>query len=159
MNEKFPAGILEQAAVEEGRQGVPLVWKALSVRQPWAAMIMFLAKDIENRSWGTKFRGRFLVHAAKGMTRDEWQDAVHFAQFRCGVAAEKLEEFCRFDKLQRGGFIGSVELVDSLDHSRSSWYMGEKGFLLRDPKPLPFIPYAGKLGFFDVPSSLVPAGH
>lgn len=60
-----------------------------------------------------------------------------------------------FSKLQRGGIIGSVELMDSLDTSDSSWYMGEKAFLLRDPKPLAFTPLKGRLNFFDVPNDLV----
>ncbi|MNN95192.1 hypothetical protein D3C81_2139620 [compost metagenome] len=61
-----------------------------------------------------------------------------------------------FEQLLRGGIIGSVELVDSLDTSDSPWYMGQKGFLLRDPKPLPFTPIKGQLGFFDVPKELMP---
>ncbi|MCC7374294.1 MAG: hypothetical protein IT581_06545 [Verrucomicrobiales bacterium] len=44
---------------------------AISVRQPSAWMIIHAGKDIENRTWRTKFRGRVLVHAAKGMTDDE----------------------------------------------------------------------------------------
>lgn len=42
--------------------------KALSIRQPWAWLILHGGKDIENRSWNTNFRGRFLIHAAAGMT-------------------------------------------------------------------------------------------
>ena len=37
---------------------------AISIRQPWASLILKCGKDIENRSWPTKFRGRILVHAA-----------------------------------------------------------------------------------------------
>lgn len=119
--------------------------KALSIRQPWAWLIINGGKDIENRSWHTKFRGRFLVHAAQGMTRKEWSYAVVF----CNEHRLPLPPF--FGNLQRGGIIGSVELVDSLDTSDSPWYMGEKGFLLRAPKPLPFVRMKGRLGFFDVP--------
>lgn len=122
--------------------------KALSIRQPWAWLIIHGGKDIENRSWHTKFRGRFLVHAAKGMTRAEYYDACRYAADR-GVSIPFREE------LQHGGIIGSVELVDSLDASASPWYMGEKGFLLRDPKPLPFTPLKGQLNFFDVHNELV----
>lgn len=50
--------------------------KALSIRQPWAWLIVHGGKDIENRSWHTKFRGRFLVHAAKGMTSNEFTQAL-----------------------------------------------------------------------------------
>lgn len=41
---------------------------ALSIRQPWAWLIVNNHKPVENRSWPTSFRGRFLVHAGK--TRD-----------------------------------------------------------------------------------------
>ncbi|MCK2122157.1 ASCH domain-containing protein [Pseudomonas sp. PNPG3] len=122
--------------------------KALSIKQPWAWLIIHGGKDIENRTWHTKFRGRFLVHAAKGMTRAEFNQAT-WVFGPLGVKAPSFEE------LERGGIIGSVELVDSLDHSDSPWYMGEKGFVLRDPKPLPFIPYKGRLGFFDVPEEIL----
>jgi len=37
--------------------------KAISIRQPWANLIVHDIKPIENRSWKTNFRGRVLVHA------------------------------------------------------------------------------------------------
>lgn len=117
--------------------------KALSIKQPWAWLIIRGGKDIENRTWHTKFRGRFLVHAAKGMTWDYYRWARDFAKAR-GV------EVPPFDGLHRGGIIGSVELVDSVDASDSPWYMGEKGFVLRDPRPLQFLPLKGRLQFFEV---------
>lgn len=130
--------------------------KALSIRQPWAWLIIHGGKDIENRSWHTKLRGRFLVHAAKGMTRLEYNfvagqgETVGFLDHR-GLTASLPP----FEDLQRGGIIGSVELVDSADTSDSPWYMGEKAFVLRDPHPTPFTPYKGRLQFFDVPDSVV----
>ena len=39
--------------------------KALSIRQPWAWLIVHGYKDVENRTWSTKFRGRVQVHAGK----------------------------------------------------------------------------------------------
>lgn len=122
--------------------------KALSIRQPWAWLIVHGGKDIENRSWHTKFRGRFLVHASQGMTSNEFTQVLLYC-------AERGLPMPDRDEMQRGGIIGSVELVDSLDTSSSPWYMGQKGFLLRDPKPLLFTPCKGRLGFFEVPDELV----
>lgn len=119
--------------------------KALSIRQPWAWQIIYGGKDIENRTWHTKFRGRFLVHAAQGMTKRELAEANRFCMMRGLPIPMSLAD------LDRGGIIGSVELVDSVDTSGSDWYMGEKGFVLRDPKPLPFVQMKGRLGFFDMP--------
>ena len=39
--------------------------KALSIRQPWAWLIVNGYKDIENRTWSTDFRGRVYVHAGR----------------------------------------------------------------------------------------------
>lgn len=122
--------------------------KALSIRQPWAWLIVHGGKDVENRSWHTKHRGRFLIHAAQGMTSNEFTQALLFCSERGLPMPDR-------DDMQRGGIIGSVELVDSVDHSDSPWYMGEKGFVLRDPKPLPFAPLKGRLNFFEVPDEVV----
>lgn len=125
--------------------------KALSIRQPWAWLIIHGGKDIENRSWPTRLRGRFLVHAAKGMTGEEYCDGLEFAM-RVGDI-RLLRDFPTSQEMQQnwcGGIIGSVELVDCVDTSDSPWYMGEKGFVLRNPCPLPFQPLKGRLGFFNV---------
>jgi hypothetical protein len=136
---------------------------ALSIRQPWASLIMRAGKDIENRNWPTRVRGRIHVHAAKGMTRDEHEDAVAFAveairadprNFGASTMTTLRSLGFAFDELQRGGIIGSVELVDCVRSSTSPWFVGDYGFVLRDPQPLPaFVPWKGQLGFFDVPAS------
>lgn len=123
--------------------------KALSIRQPWAWLILNAGKDIENRDWHTHVRGRVLVHAAKGMTRAEYEDAYGAAMYiKPSIALPELP-------LQRGGIVGSVEIVDCVEESTSPWFFGRYGFVLRDPKPLPFIPWKGQLGFFDVPDSVI----
>lgn len=127
--------------------------KALSIRQPWAWLIVHGGKDIENRSWNTKFRGRFLVHAAKGMTSEEYCDGLEFAMRAADIRL--LRDFPSSQEMQRGGIIGSVELVDSVDTSDSPWYMGQKAFVLRDPQPLAFVPIKGRLQFFEVQADLL----
>lgn len=47
---------------------------ALSIRQPWAWLILHAGKDIENRTWQTYQRGWFAIHASKGMTRREYYE-------------------------------------------------------------------------------------
>jgi hypothetical protein len=128
--------------------------KTLSIRQPWAWLIVHGGKDIENRSWNTKYRGRFLVHAAKGMTNEEYCDGLAFAM-RVGDI-RLLRDFPTAQEMLRGGIIGSVELVDCQDTSKSPWYMGQKALVLRDPQPLPFMSVKGRLGFFDVPYTFSP---
>jgi hypothetical protein len=38
--------------------------------------------------------------------------------------------------------------VDCVTDSNSRWFFGLWGFVLRDPKPLPFQPRRGALGFW-----------
>lgn len=138
---------------------------ALSIRQPWASLILKAGKDVENRCWPTRFRGRILIHAAKGMTRNEHEEAIAFAVYAIGADprnAGKQTTTLRslgfaFDDLPRGGIIGSVEIVDCVKACSSPWFVGEFGFLLRDPQALPFVPWKGQLGFFDVPEEALAA--
>lgn len=139
---------------------------ALSIRQPWASLILKAGKNIENREWPTKYRGRILIHAAKGMTRAEHEDAIAFAveaikaDPRNVGAARKttLRDLgFAFEDLPRGGIVGSVEIVACVTDSASPWFVGRYGFMLRDPQPLPFTPWRGQLGFFDVPAEALAA--
>lgn len=135
---------------------------ALSIRQPWASLIIRAGKNIENRDWPTRMRGRVLVHAAKGMTRAEHADALAFAVAAIRCDPHNADATTRttlgslgfaFDDLERGGIVGSVEIVDCVKASASPWFVGSYGFVLREPRPLPFVPWRGRLGFFEVPAA------
>ncbi len=39
--------------------------KVLSLKQPFAELILSGKKTIELRKWNTKFRGEFLIHSSK----------------------------------------------------------------------------------------------
>lgn len=127
--------------------------KALSIRQPWAWLILEapedMRKDIENRDWPTKVRGDILIHAAKGCTHQEYADAVAFVRsFNQNLAAM----IPPLDRLERGGIVGMVRITDCVSNSRSKWFAGRFGFVLSKPYPLPFRPMRGMLGFFNVNS-------
>lgn len=119
---------------------------ALSVRQPWAWAIVHAEKDIENRTWqavnhGLAQRGRIAIHAAKGMTRDEYEEAREFIDRQGYTCPGPTALF-------RGGIIGSVEVVDVVTKSDSPWFFGPRGLVLREPKACRFIPAIGALGYF-----------
>lgn len=122
---------------------------ALSIRQPWAWLIVNGHKDVENRTWRTKIRGRVLVHAAKKSTypeRLEWLISMR----RIGFDAHQVPDSKDWEV---GGIVGSVEIVDCVEESDSRWHAeGQWGFVLRNAQPLPFLPCKGRLGFFEVPS-------
>lgn len=118
---------------------------ALSLRQPWAWLVLNAGKDIENRTWPTKFRGQFLIHAAKGMTMNEYVDA-----FDCLDEIETTGQLQipTAKELQRGGIVGVARIADCVDKSKSPWFFGPYGFQLSGVRVLPFRPCKGMLGFF-----------
>jgi hypothetical protein len=125
---------------------------ALSLKQPWAALLAHGLKTIEVRRWPTARRGRVLIHAAR--VSDQRPEAwVH-------VPAHLL-------KLARltGGIVGAGELTsclpyrtpeafvaDRLRHLNDpTWYQpGLYGFLFTNLTVLPFRAYPGWMRFFPV---------
>ncbi len=125
------------------RIGQHYIPPALSIRQPWAWLIIQGYKDIENRTWKTPFRGPFLIHTGKLL--DEGADyAVGIAEQR-GIIIPPLES------LPRGAIVGAAEVKDCVTTSESPWFFGPYGFVLCNPVTFPTpIPYKGQQGFFRV---------
>jgi hypothetical protein len=125
--------------------------KAISIKQPWAWLILNAGKNIENRTWRTNYRGRVLIHAGKGLTQHDWLNGLE--SLWANPAARR--DFPGPAMFQRGGIVGSVEIVDCVTASNSPWFAGPYGWVLRDPQPLPFQPCRGSLSFF-IPQPIRP---
>ena len=137
--------------------------KALSVRAPWWWFILHRGKDIENRDWPTRVRGRVLIHASKWFNPssilDDFQDGMQMLEACRWPDLKAALPPCSLQTLgeARGCLVGSVEIVDCVARSDSPWFVGDYGFVLRDPIAFPNpIPLKGTLGFFDVPDGLAP---
>ena len=124
--------------------------KALSIRQPWAWLIANGYKDIENRSWSTTFRGEFFIHASKTMTGKEYRECMDFLDLLRRDANAFLPIICLPDRksFEFGGIIGVATLSACVEESDSPWFTGRFGFVLENPKVLPFMPCQGTLQFF-----------
>jgi hypothetical protein len=119
--------------------------KALTLRPHWAWFVVNGYKDIENRSWSTRLRGRIWIHASSNsVTRAE------YAQFLSVCRYRRIKDFPRREDIPFGGIVGSVEIVDCVTSSRSYWFRGKYGFVLKDARKTWFKPMKGRLGFFEV---------
>jgi len=118
--------------------------KALSIRQPWAYLIVEGIKDIENRDWPTRLRGPIAIHAGKARPTEEQLAEIEAEH---GIQIDR-------SKLLFGGFIGVATITDCVRHSDSEWFCGEFGFVLSDVRKTRFREGNGKLGFFDCPDLL-----
>lgn len=135
--------------------------KALSIRQPWAAAILYCGKRIENRSWpphapGLRYRGPVLLHASasniKYRAMDDWDSIIGIMCGKIDGAAGMLE--VAEQNMRRGGIVGRANIVDCVRRSDSPWFFGTYGFVLDNVEALPFRPCKGALGFFDVPDEV-----
>lgn len=136
---------------------------ALSIRQPYAWLIVrpdithqferaarigTEIKDVENRGWPTKVRGTVLIHAAKTYGKREHAD--DYKDFR-----SQGWPFPAFQDLELGGIVGQADIVDCVHDHPSRWTIhGNWQFVLANAKPLPFRPFKGALGFFNVPEEV-----
>ena len=117
--------------------------RALSIRQPWALMIVLGYKPVENRTWKTKYRGDLLIHAAQKFDNEGYRwIKQNFPHIELPPANGFLNGF------QRGGIIGSARLVDCVTEHDSPWFSGPVGLVMADPRPLPFVRCDGRLGLF-----------
>ena len=71
--------------------------KALTIREPWASLIINEYKKYEFRSWKTNYRGKILIHAGLGTDK------------------EMLERFKNYNlSYVNGAIIGEATLVDCI---------------------------------------------
>lgn len=113
----------------------------MSIRQPWAWLIVQGFKGIENRAWRTDYRGPVLIHAARRLDpRLPELRVVLFRRF--GILLPAV-----FDL---GGIVGEARIVDCVTASDDPWFEGPYGFVLADARPLRFVPCPGLPGLFNV---------
>lgn len=82
-------------------KGTEFNMKVLTIKQPWATLIIQGDKKFEFRSWQTKYRGELLIHAGKGIDKE---------------AVKRLEKYLP-KELPIGKILGKVTLVDCIKMS------------------------------------------
>jgi hypothetical protein len=116
---------------------------ALSIRQPWAELILSGKKTLEIRSWSTDYRGLLWVHV--GLKSDP-----------------ELERAFGLTNLFRGGYIGTVVLGGVIPLDEDDWVFyrskhldlsryqpNHYGWFLESPLRFATpIPGPGKLGLY-----------
>ncbi len=132
---------------------MPEMEYALSIKQPWATLLLHGLKSIEIRRWATARRGRILIHAAR--VPDASATAWAAVPRALRGAAEVV-----------GGLVGSCEVVDCIPYRTPEAFAADQprhlndpawfappvlyGFVMTHPKPMPFRPYPGWVRFFPI---------
>jgi hypothetical protein len=121
-------------------------YKIISIRQPWATLIVRGLKDIENRSWASRYRGPVLVHASQ---RPSFRSLADIAR-QFDIDLPQVE-------LPVGGIVGVTNIIDCVDAHPSPWFEGKFGFVLDRSRELPFMPWKGSLGLRSATTELIDA--
>jgi hypothetical protein len=100
--------------------------RAITIRQPWASLIVDGKKTVEYRSWPCRHRGRLAIHAGLFVDRDESK--------RVGYDPTKLP---------RGQVIAVVEMV-GCKKLRDGF-----GWQLRNVRKIKPVRVRGKLGLWN----------
>lgn len=123
--------------------------KALSIRQPWAWLITQGHKKIENRTWDTKKRGRFLIHASSKRPSDHDMQAAKEICDKLGIALPHKMDFTL------GSIVGYATLTGTVTESNDPFFFGPVGFQLKDCRAIDPIRFKGALSFFNTPYCVV----
>ena len=150
--------------------------KVLSVKNPFAYLILQGGKDVENRTWTTDYRGRLYIHASGDtlpFLTDEPNLTDDYAR-KLEVFLDTLAEYyskCDINKgttvesfmnavidnpelwlLKSQSIIGYVDLVDVIQNSSSPWSIdGQYHWILKNPTLLenPIRQVKGRLGLWN----------
>jgi len=125
--------------------------KILSIRQPWAWLIVAGHKDIENRKWYTNHRGPLLIHASKAMDPEDFPMQRKWVN-QSGIVIP--------EDLPRGAIVGAATLTDVWDKKKFErpgirWFEGPYGFKMEDAVEFAEpIPWRGQLGIREASDAL-----
>lgn len=123
--------------------------KAISIKQPWAWLIISGYKTVENRKWYTAHRGDILIHASKSKLDLERDIEIVRRRFGIGIDPEKLV----FGKvLAVADLIACTkEPAEPIDRY---WHdAGCFAWCLRRIRPIEPFSIRGRLNLFEVPFS------
>lgn len=127
--------------------------KAISVRQPWAALTAIGVKTIELRSWRTSYRGPLLICATK-KSADELGPQAFEALRRHGYAA-----IIGYNVRDTGYTVCVVELVDCRPMAKGDELLACRPYdpdlfsWVTDPRKLARtheVPVKGRLSLFEI---------
>lgn len=121
--------------------------KVLSIRQPWASLIVNGYKKYEFRTWRTKYRGELYIHASKSIEKDYLK---HFECLNldyptgCIIGKVILEDCVQITEEFENSLIAENSLIYGLSKGRGGY-----GFKVSNPETVDKIYVNGKLSIWE----------
>jgi len=99
----------------------------ISIRQPYAWLILKGWKDCENRTWVSHFSGRVLIHASLNL--DDYIETAEGLRKYTGISIPKMNE------IDAGGIVGVADFWPQFTHASlrpySQWFTGPRAWPIK----------------------------
>lgn len=124
--------------------------KTITVKQPYASLIATGIKKYEFRTWKSKYRGKLLIHAGKGIDKkamEKFKDYNLEYPAGCIIAICDMVDCVKIDDEAREMLLKENELVygkTACDKDFDGY-----GFKLENVKKIEVIPVKGALSFWE----------
>ena len=143
--------------------------KTLTIKQPWASLIIKGIKDVENRRWVIpgQLPAAVLIHAGKILDADALEYLRNGDNEDCRLAQEAIRNkvLPAYAYLPTSAILGYVTFKECVTNSDSPWAIpGENHWIIDEVYEFdkPIKPVSGKQGLFDtrgISMDKMPAGH
>ena len=124
--------------------------KVLSIKEPWASLIMNNIKKIETRSWKTNYRGELFIHASlstKNNISNEVLDLIKDMKLNNGyiICKCKLVDCVYMTE----DFINNIKNNNHIEYICGDYQLGRYAWILDDIEVVEPIEVKGKLGIWN----------
>lgn len=124
--------------------------KVLSIKEPWASLIMNGTKKIETRSWKTKYRGEIYIHASLSkakITKSEVYELIKDMNFKCGYIICKCNLVdCIY---MTDEYVNDMKTNHYEEYICGHYEVGRYAWIVEDVKVIEPIKAKGKLGLWN----------
>ena len=124
--------------------------KVLSIKEPWASLIMNGTKKIETRSWKTKYRGEIYIHASLSkakITKPEVYELIKDMNFKCGYIICKCNLVdCIY---MTDEYVNDMKTNHYEEYICGHYEVGRYAWIVEDVRLIEPIEAKGKLGLWN----------
>lgn len=121
--------------------------KVISIKQPWATLILLGYKEYEFRTWKTKYRGEIYIHASKMVEKDamkHFEDLNLDIKTGCIIGKVNLEDVKEVTEDFENDLIKKNEQVYGFSKGRGGY-----AWKMSNPTSIEPIYVNGKLGVWE----------
>lgn len=128
--------------------------KAITIKQPFASLIIEGYKEYEFRTWRTKFRGDILIHAGKGVDKKAMEKYKHLVSdfpSGCMLGIVSITDCIKIDDEAREMLKDNIVYDNVVNNKDWEGF----GFKIENIRKVENTPANGKLSLWDFDGEII----